>query len=133
MKKAIITIVTLAFITTGSVMAQRGYGYDPRPNPYNNPVNPRHDDAMENFRIDQLDNIVNLSRKQQREIKRIEDRYDGPEFATRNRRSPRDFQQLQWQKNQEIMSVLTPGQRQRLVAYQQAQRPNRGGFYGRRN
>jgi Spy/CpxP family protein refolding chaperone len=128
MKKTIIAFATLALLTTGA-MAQRPYYSGPdrggRPNSY-------HDDIQEDIRIDRLDAIVNLSRKQQRELKRIEDRYDYREMAAMQRRSPQAYNRLLRQKNQDMMLVLTPFQRQKLMDFQQSRRYDRGGYYGRR-
>ncbi|WP_234733306.1 hypothetical protein [Tellurirhabdus bombi] len=128
MKKTIIALATLALLSTGA-MAQRPYNSGP----YRQPApDSRYDDIQEDIRIDRLDAIVNLSRKQQRELKRIEDRYDYRELAVMQRRSPQAYNRLVRQKNQDMMLVLTPYQRQRLMDFQQSRRYDRGGYYGRR-
>ena len=147
MKTTIITLVTLAFLSTGTVMAQRGYDNDryPAPNPrYDNDRNgndrngngrydnQRRDDIQEDIKIDRLDAIVGLSRRQERELKRIEDRYDYREMEAARRRDPQAYQYTLRRKNQEVMAVLTPFQRERLFAYQQQYRRNDRGYYGRR-
>ena len=162
MKKTIITLVALAFVTTGSVMAQRdynggynqyhnsgGYTQNPAPNPggynqypapnggYNqypapNRANPHRDDAQDWYRIERLDEIVNLSGHQRREIKRIEDQYDRLGLTPNGRLYPQEAQRLQWQKQQDVMAVLNPIQRDRLYAFQQGRRGYRGDSYGRR-
>ncbi len=151
MKKTIVTLAALAMLTTGSVMAQRGYnsGYDRYPAPnsggynqggynqggynqYPNQANPHVDDSQDWYRIERLDQIVNLSRGQKREMKRIEDRYDQLGLTPGGRLYPQEAQRLQWQKQQDIMSVLNPIQRDRLYAFQQGRRGNQGGYYGRR-
>lgn len=161
MKKTIITLATLALLTTGSVMAQTGYngGYNQYPNAnpggynqggqggYNNQYpgsnggyrqypapnqnNPHIDDAQDWYRIERLDEIVNLSGHQRREIKHIEDRYDRLGLTPGGRLYPQEAQRLQWQKQQDIMSVLNPVQRDRFYAFQQNRR-YRGDAYGRR-
>ncbi|GAB3933962.1 hypothetical protein GCM10028804_50530 [Larkinella terrae] len=118
-------------------MAQRGYDNDryPAPNPRyddNRYNNQRYDDIQEDIRIDRLDAIVGLSRHQERQLKRIEDRYDFREMETARRRDPQAYQYTLRRKNQEMMSVLTPYQRERLFAYQQQYRRNDRGYYGRR-
>lgn len=121
-------------------MAQRGYDNDRYPDPrydnrrYENQrnENQRYDDFQEDIRIDRLDAIVGLSRHQERQLKRIEDRYDYREMEASRRRDPRAYQYTLRRKNQEMMSVLTPGQRERLFAYQQQYRRNDRGYYGRR-
>ncbi len=121
-------------------MAQRGYDRYPDPRydsrSYDNQRrdydNQRRDDFQEDIRIDRLDAIVGLSRRQERELKRIEDRYDYREMEAARRRDPRAYQYTLRRKNQEMMSVLTPSQRERLFAYQQQYRRNDRGYYGRR-
>ncbi|WP_128545865.1 hypothetical protein [Larkinella soli] len=149
MKKTIIALVTLALLTTGGVMAQRPYDRDRNPqgdprydNPryddrryddsrYGNPrQNERYDDYQEDLRIDRLDAIVGLTRRQERDLKRIEDRYDYRELNAMRSRSPYAYQRTLRQKRDEMMSVLTPFQRDRLFAYYQSRRG--GGYYGRR-
>lgn len=162
MKKIIITLAAFALLTTGSVMAQTGYngGYNQYPNAnaggynqggqggYNNQYpapsggynqypapnqgNPRFDDAQDWSRIERLDEIVNLSGHQRREIKRIEDHYDQLGLTPNSRLYPQETQRLRGQKQQDIMSVLDPIQRDRLYAFQQGRRSNRGDAYGRR-
>ncbi|MRS62270.1 hypothetical protein [Larkinella terrae] len=137
MKTTIFTLVTLAVLSAGTAMAQRGYDNDryPAPNPRyddNRYNNQRYDDIQEDIRIDRLDAIVGLSRHQERQLKRIEDRYDFREMETARRRDPQAYQYTLRRKNQEMMSVLTPYQRERLFAYQQQYRRNDRGYYGRR-
>lgn len=149
MKKMIMTFAALALLTTGSVMAQRGYnsGYDryPAPNqrtnqyPAPNQTNPYTDESQDWYRIERLDQIVNLSRGQKRDIKRIEDRYDRAGLTPNGRLYPQEAQRLRFQKQQDIVSVLNPIQRDRFYAFQQQNRRgnqrNYGGYqggYGRR-
>ncbi len=130
MKTTISTLAILAFLTT-SVMAQRGYapGYGPGQNRYPAPavVNPHADDAYDAYKLEQIDQIVSLSRQQKKEMKRIEKSYDQLATTTASRRNPQAFIQ---QKQQALFAVLTPAQRNTLLAYQQQVR--RGGLYGRR-
>ena len=144
MKTTILTFVTLALLSTGTVMAQRGYDNDRYPAPnsrydnnrYNNNDrfnnSQRNDDIQEDIKIDRLDAIVGLSRHQERQLKRIEDRYDYREMEAARRRDPQAYQYTLRRKNQEMMAVLTPFQRDRLFAYQQQYRRNDRGYYGRR-
>ncbi len=145
MKKAILSIATIALLTTGTVLAQRSYdpNYDAR-NRYPNQSmqNPHYDDARDEYRIDRLDAIVGLTRRQERELRRIENHYDRLGLMPGSRLNSREFQRLSWQKQQAVMDVLTPAQRDRLYSFQQNNRrgydrdrgygyPDRGG-YGRR-
>ena len=125
MKKSIFALAILALITTGTTMAQRGY--DPGYNRYPTPNQQRYDDIQDEIRIDRLDAIVGLTRHQERVLRRIEERYDRMGLTRGSNLSPRDYQRLQWQKNQEVNDVLTPAQRDRLYAFQQN---NRRGGYG---
>ncbi|RAJ95737.1 hypothetical protein LX87_03485 [Larkinella arboricola] len=133
MKTTLVTLFTLAVLSTGSAMAQRGYDRYPDSR-YNsrNYENQRRDDFQEDIKIDRLDAIVGLSRRQEKELKRIEDRYDFREMEAARRRDPRAYEYTLRRKNQEMMSVLTPSQRERLFAYQQQYRRNDRGYYGRR-
>lgn len=147
MKKTIIALAAVALLASGSVMAQRGYnqypnqapgGYNQYPNQapgsYNQyPNQAYNDEAQDWYRIERLDEIVGLSRHQKREIKRIEDRYDRLGLTPGGRLYPQDAQRLRFQKQQDIISVLNPIQRDRFFAFQQGRRSNRGGgYYGRR-
>ena len=109
MKKIILSIALLATLTIGNSYAQQGRAYGNRPVP-NSPI----DNRFEEFQINKLDNIVGLSRRQENKIKKIENHYDR---LTAGRRTP-NMKQLQWKKQQEIMAVLTPSQRERLMAFQ---------------
>ncbi|GAB3319432.1 hypothetical protein GCM10027299_11930 [Larkinella ripae] len=117
-------------------MAQRTYNPNAnRPNPSFNNTKPgsRFDDVKEDIKIDKLDAIVDLSRKQEKELKRIEDRYDKMELVTMKRRNPQMFQRLQTQKQQEMLDVLNKKQLQQWIAFQQSNnRFGRGNAYGRR-
>ena len=95
-------------------------------------VRPHADDAQDFYRIEQLDNMVNLSRHQKKEIKRIEDRYDQAGLTPGGRLYPQEAQRLRTQKQQEVMAVLNPAQRNILYSYQQSRRPNQSPVYGRR-
>ncbi|MGM9509144.1 hypothetical protein ACS5NO_15525 [Larkinella sp. GY13] len=135
MKKTIIALATVALLSTGVSMAQRTYNPSANRNqaPYSN-TNPgsRYDDVKEDIKIDRLDAIVNLSRKQEKELKRIEDRYDSRENISLQRRNPKMYQRLQAQKQNEMLDVLNKSQLQKWIAFQQSNRSNRGPVYGRR-
>lgn len=130
MKKTLSTLAVFALLTTGA-MAQRGYTptYGPRQQRYPNTVqtNPHADDALDAFKIDQIDRLVNLSRRQEKEMRKIENSYDNLANTSVARRNPVAFAQ---QKQQALLAVLTPAQRSVLFDYQQQSR--RGNVYGRR-
>lgn len=113
MKKIILAVATIVALTTGNTFAQR---YN-RPNP--KVIDARADHAYEEFKINKLDDIVKLSRKQENKIKKIENKYD--RLAGKNQRfySYQNMRKLEQEKQKEILSVLTPVQRQRWFAYQQ--------------
>ncbi|WP_460636850.1 hypothetical protein [Larkinella harenae] len=135
MKKSIFALAIATLLSTGVSMAQRTYNPNAnRPNaPFNNSKpGSRLDDRKEDIKIDRLNAIVDLSRKQERELKRIEDRYDNMELVTMQRRNPQMYQRLQAQKQQEMLDVLNKKQLQKWIAFQQSNRYNRGPVYGRR-
>ncbi|SDF01917.1 hypothetical protein SAMN04487996_108213 [Dyadobacter soli] len=111
MKKIIFAIAAIVTFTTGNTFAQR----------YSQPAHvviDARDNAAEEFKINKLDEIVKLSRKQENQIKKIENKYD--RLAGRNQRysTYQGMKRLEEEKQREILSVLTPAQRQRLFAYQ---------------
>jgi len=122
MKKTILAIATIVTLTIGNGFAQRYRHEVPAINnsrsDYSRSGDSRSDDAREEFQINRLDNIVNLSRKQEKVIKKIENHYD--QLASSNRRysSYQSVQRLEKAKQKDILQVLTPAQRQRLFAYQ---------------
>ncbi|WP_128545861.1 hypothetical protein [Larkinella soli] len=136
MKKTIITLLALAAFTTTGAFAQRTYNPEAgrrNPAPYSTPADTRYDDYREDLRIDRLDDVVKLSRKQERDLKRIEDRYDARELAATQRRSPQAYRRILARKQREMMDVLTPAQRQKWMAFQESGRFGRGNGFGRRS
>ena len=127
MKKAILAIATIAILTVGNSFAQKGYqskGHDGAV--YSNT---RIDNSREEYNINQLDNIVKLSRKQENEIKKIENYYDRVAASSRNGQTLQSLKRLEEQKQQDIFKVLTPNQRQKLMAFQRSGKfDNRGRF-----
>lgn len=120
MKKTILAIATIITLTIGNGFAQRYKSYEI---PANSVPNSRMDNSYEEFKINRLDKIVGLTRKQENQIKKIENRYD--RLVSSNRRSTyQSVQRLEMQKQKEILSVLTPVQRQRLYAFQNGNKRN---------
>jgi hypothetical protein len=117
MKKTIIAIAAAAILTIGNSFAQKQHF--PGERGYNQQ---RIENAREEYQINKLDRIVNLSRKQQNTIKKIENRYD--RLIVSNRRPVSTQQRRTWemQKQREIMAVLTPKQQQRLLVYERTQK-----------
>lgn len=93
MKKTILAIATLAILSIANVNAQRS-SYPVHSAPHIN--NPRLDNKLEELSINHLDNIVKLSRKQENEIKRIENQYD--RLLKGRRLGSRDIERLQNEK-----------------------------------
>lgn len=112
MRKTILAIATIITLTIGNTFAQR-YGHQvPATN------NSRMDNAYEEFKINKLDEIVKLSRKQENQIKKIENKYDRLTGNSKRYHTYQGMKRLEEEKQKEILSVLTPAQRQRLFAYQ---------------
>ena len=168
MKKVLLTVATLTVLLTTGAFAQRynypqappvntypqqpgynqpGYsqpGYN-QPN-YNQPgsgqsnYNYDYDDYQFDRHLDWWDRELNLSRRQERDIRRIRDRYA---YQTRNvnPRDPRqrDFmRQARQQQFFDMMAVLQPDQRNRVIAlmrpYERGSSwANRGQYHGNRN
>ena len=118
MKKTILAIATIIALTVGNSFAQRAYDRHEIPAERNS----RIENSKEEIRINKLDEIVDLSRKQEKQLKKIEDHYDRLQASSRRYNTRKATQRLDVQKQQEILSVLTPSQRQRLYAYQHANR-----------
>jgi hypothetical protein len=85
-----------------------------------------NDRRQDLFQVRQLDRIVNLSNRQKRDVLNIENYYDRElNLAPRN---PNIQQRLMWQKNQDVISILSPAQRNRLFAFEQYRSYNQGGY-----
>ena len=124
MKKTIAAALILIALTTSVTFAQRGYQYP------NNNRTPQYggsryerDEIREELKIDRIDALVGLSRRQEKQLHRIEDQYDR-QLAT-SRLTPDGYRQVKLRKRQDMLAVLTSVQRDRLFAAQQQQ-------YGRR-
>jgi Spy/CpxP family protein refolding chaperone len=127
MKKTIIAAITLLTLTAGASFAQRNY-----PSPYNRPApaNSPRDEYREELKIDRIDAIVGLSRRQEKQLHKIEDNYD--RMMATSRMTPDGARQLQLRKRQDMLAVLTSAQRDRLFAQQQQYRRPNAPFGGRR-
>ena len=111
MKKTILAIATIVTLTIGNSFAQRYRHEVPAVN------NSRGDNALEEYQINKLDQIVKLTRKQENKIKKIENHYDEL-MSNRRYSSFQNAKRLEKAKQKDILEVLTPVQRQRLFAYQ---------------
>ena len=130
MKKTILAIATLAILTVGNSFAQKGF----LSKGHNGPgvSSERYDNRIEEYNINKLDKIVGLSRKQENKIKKIENAYDKMASRGRGAQSWQGQKRLEEQKQREIFSVLTPNQRQKLMAYQHADKFDNRGRFNRR-
>lgn len=162
MKKVIFAAAALAALLSTGAAAQR-YSYPPQAPPvntypqqpgynqpgYNQPgynqsygqqnYNYDYDDYQFDRHLDWWDRELNLSRRQERDIRRIRDRFT---YQTRslNPRDPRqrDFlRQARQQQFYDMMAVLQPDQRNRVVAlmrpYERGSSwANRGNYHGNR-
>ncbi|MCE7069735.1 MULTISPECIES: hypothetical protein [unclassified Dyadobacter] len=122
MKKTILAIATIVTLTIGNSFAQRYRHEVPAVN------NSRGDNALEEYQINKLDQIVKLTRKQENKIKKIENHYDEL-MSNRRYSSFQNAKRLEKAKQKDILEVLTPVQRQRLFAYQNSYN---NGRYNRR-
>ncbi len=127
MKKTIITALTLFSLATGVTVAQGIYS-----KPYDNHARPvqtqaqapryNNDQYQDELKIDRLDALVGLSRRQEKQVRKIENNYD--HIMTTSRLTPDGYRQLQLRKRQDVLAVLTSAQRDRLFAAQQPVQPN---------
>lgn len=135
MKKAIFAIAAIAILTVGNSFAQKGYQSKGHDGPgHDSPVysNSRVDNLVEEYNINQLDKIVKLSRKQENEIKKIENYYDRVASNNRRPQSIQNARRSEMQKQQDILNVLTPNQRQKLMAFQRADKFDNHNKYNRK-
>jgi Spy/CpxP family protein refolding chaperone len=118
MKTTIAAALTFFALSTGVTFAQRGYNssFDNRPPQYGGTRFDR-DQAQDELKIDRIDAIVGLSRKQEKQLHKIEDNYD--RLTATSRLTPDGYRQLQLRKRQDMLAVLTSAQRDRLFAQQQ--------------
>lgn len=129
MKKTIAAALTFIALSTGVTFAQGVYSrpFNNRPPQYGGPRADR-DQVQDELKIDRIDAIVGLSRRQEKQLHKIEDSYDRQ--LTTARMTPDGYRQLQLRKRQDMLAVLTSAQRDRLFAYQ-SNRPYNAP-YGRR-
>ena len=128
MKKVILTAATLVALLSTGAFAQR-YGYPSQPNNYpqqpgyNQPgygqpnYNYDYDDNRFDRHLDWWDRELNLSRRQEREIRRIRDRFN-QQTQTMNPRDPRQRDLLRQARQREffdMMAVLRSDQRDRVI------------------
>ena len=123
MKKTILAIAAFAIFTVGNSFAQQGYPSKGHNVPAVSAA--RYDNAAEEYNINKLDRIVGLTRKQENQIEKIENNYDRIANSGRRNQTLQSLKRLEFQKQEEILSVLTPIQHQRLLAYEQSDKYGR--------
>jgi Spy/CpxP family protein refolding chaperone len=130
MKKTIAAAITLFTLATSVTFAQGVYSrpFANRPPQYGGSRYDR-DQVQDELKIDRIDAIVGLSRRQEKQLHKIEDNYDN--LQATSRLTPDGFRQLQLRKRQDMLAVLTSSQRDRLFANGQNFRPAPAP-YGRR-
>ena len=118
MKKILATAITLFSLATTVTFAQGVYprSFDNRPNQAQSPQFNNTNQYQGDLRVDQLDAIVGLSRRQERQVNQINANYD--RILATSRLNPDGYHQLQLRKRQDILAVLTSGQRDLLFAAQ---------------
>lgn len=125
------TILTLALVTSlaiGNAFAQRGVNQPAQNSKFK--VTQQIDNKLDLYKLDQLDRVVNLSFQQEKAINKIENRYDKMVINKGRFMSERNLRELDQQKQQEIFAVLTPVQRQKLLAFQGNNRFDQKDSYG---
>lgn len=146
MKKVLLTAATLIALLSTGAMAQR-YGY---PTPNNNyPTQPGYsqqpgygqpnynydyDDYQFDRHLDWWDRELNLSRRQEREIRRIRERFT-QQTQNINSRDPRQrdfFRQARQRQFMDMMAVLNSQQRDRVIEHMRPyeRMAGRGNGYG---
>lgn len=128
MKKSIIAFAAVAIFSVSNAFAQKVYrsnGHDGsiyKDAPvYQNAKTYYNDDDMS---IDQLDNIVKLSRNQENEIAKIKDYYKNVKRSTRKSQTAESIKRLEAQEKHDVMEILTYSQRQKLIAYNKGLKNN---------
>ncbi|ARK10983.1 hypothetical protein [Fibrivirga algicola] len=143
MKSPLLFAALLLAVTGSATFAQSPNGRYDR-NPYNTPA-PRgngpaygqgygnqgngrfdYDRRQDLFQVRQLDQIVNLTNRQKRDVLKIENYYDRE--MSQAPRTASIQQRLLWQKNQDVISILSPAQRDRLFAFEQYRSYNQGSY-----
>ena len=153
MKKVLMTAATLVVLLSTATLAQRygnpnspysqqpGYnqpGYNQQGGPgYGQPnYNYDYDDFSFDRHLEWWDRELNLTRRQEREIRRIRDRYN-QQTQGLNPRDPRQrdtFRQVRQRQFFDMMAVLGPQQRDQVITrmrpYERTAGRGRGNGYG---
>lgn len=133
MKKTIVAALTFFTLATSVTFAQGVYSrpFDNRAPQSQGNSRYERDEVREELKIDRIDALVGLSRRQEKQLHKIEDNYD--RLMSASRMTPDGYRQAKLRKRQDMLAVLTSSQRDRLFAAQQPNRyNNRPAPYGRR-
>ena len=126
------TAATLVFLLSANALAQRygyptappaqpPYGQYPQSPGYNQPgygsYNYDYDDYQFDRHLDWWDRELNLSRRQEREIRRVRDRFNSQtqNLTPRDPRQREALRQLRQRQFYDMMAVLRPDQRARVI------------------
>ncbi|MEZ0483250.1 hypothetical protein [Fibrella aquatica] len=139
MNSPLLFAAILLTMTGGATLAQQPNARYDR-GPYNTP-DPRYnngpgygnqggrfdnDRRQDLFQLRQLDKIVDLTRRQKKDLLIVENYYDRE--LSQAARNPALQQRILWQKSQDVIETLSPAQRSRLFAYEQYRSYNRGAY-----
>ncbi|MRS62007.1 hypothetical protein [Larkinella terrae] len=129
MKKALIMIAAVGLLIGGCTSQRttttrndRYDRYDRRDSRYGRYDNPDVREIPLENKLARWENELRLTNRQKREIRNIQDRYERRGLTRDERNDRRDYRELQQQKRQDLMSVLTPSQRERLFQLEQQNR-----------
>lgn len=131
MKNALLTAATLVVLLSTSALAQQRYGYPSQPGYDQRSYGPRgdgqryeqprydydYDDRQFDRHLDWWDRELNLTRRQERDIRRIRDRFQqqSRNLDFRNQRDRGFLRELRQREFFDMMAVLRPDQRDRVL------------------
>ncbi|GAB3257775.1 hypothetical protein GCM10027347_20540 [Larkinella harenae] len=113
MKKILILVAALG-LTIGGCTTQRTTERYDRRDPYGRYDNPNVRDIPLEYKLERWQGELNLSNRQKRQIRDIQDRYERRGITRAERNNRREYRQLQQQKRRDLLSVLNNRQRNKL-------------------
>ncbi|MGM9511412.1 hypothetical protein ACS5NO_26995 [Larkinella sp. GY13] len=123
--KKILIMVTAVALMIGGCTTQRptvNDRYDRNDDRYGRYDNPNVREIPLENKLERWQNELNLTNRQKREIRNIQDRYERRGLTRNERNDRRQYRQLQQQKRKDLLSVLTSRQRDRLYQLEQRNR-----------
>ncbi|WP_138992199.1 hypothetical protein [Larkinella sp. C7] len=123
--KKILILVTAVALTIGGCTTQRptvNDRYDRNDDRYGRYDHPNVREIPLENKLERWQNELNLTNRQKREIRNIQDRYERRGLTRAERNDRREYRQLQQQKRKDLLSVLTSRQRDRLYQLEQRNR-----------